>query len=297
MKKNFMKLLTFIITTILISTILCPSAFAAQTNYVLSFRPGVGGSFSDDAADYLSDFGKVEKTSAGNIFLEAKAGTVLPGDFETMMRSFLNVTGNNYYKSGLSAAGSVRGDETYVAQYGVLKGDGVLYTVSYIDAATGTQLGNPYTGYANNGEEIVFGAKTIDGYTVDAQQKTLKVGTESSISFLYTQVTSTVVITITSTVDLRDEATSTSSTTSTSTTTNETTSTSSEIIEDNSTPMGDGDNDNSTSPGEVIDDNETPLAPGKTPKQNTGLVIGVLATGLLIVVGLIILAKMRKKKT
>lgn len=158
-----------------------PAAQAAGQTYVISFRPGEHGGFSDAAVEYLRGFGTVQKTGAGNLFLEVESGTPFPAN----ILSYLDADDGYYYKNGL-AGGTVTEDATYVAQYSILSGGGVMYTVKFVDSASGAEVAESYTGYANEGDVIPFAAKTVNGYNVDSQSKSITVTAGAEISFLYT---------------------------------------------------------------------------------------------------------------
>lgn len=305
----------FIQKLMLAATVLClgiamavPTAFAADTTYVLSFRPGAYGSFSGGAAAYLSNYGTVEQSAAGNLFLQVAAGTALPSDLETQLRSYLQPDSGYYYRSGLSASGAANEDATYVADYGVLQGGGYAYTVRYVDAVSGTELSESYTGYANAGDQVVFQAKVLAGYAVDQAEKSLTIqnAADQVIEFRYTSTaeagedivqTNTVTIpggVATAPTDGADAAGADAAGTVPA---DEGTVPEGETISDNTTPEADG----AGIGDENIGDNDTPRADtlpneGGSPSATTVLIAAV-GTGCAIVLVVLLIFALRRKKS
>ena len=307
----------FIHKLVLAAAVLClaiatavPTAFAADTTYVLSFRPGAYGSFSGAAVSYLSQFGEVEQSSTGNLFLQVQAGTQLPSDLETQLRSFLQPDAGYYYRSGLSARGTADEDATYVAEYGVLQGSGYAYTVRYVDSVSGSELAESYTGYANAGDEVIFQAKVLDGYTVDQGVKSLTIyETENQvITFSYTanavageDVVQTTTVTVpagVATVTTDNAAVPGADAADGDNTGDATPVDNGEQIDDNDTPLADG-NDNA---GERIDDNDTPLVdtiPGDNASNsgmNKTILITAVGAGCAILLVATLVVTLRRRK-
>ena len=264
MKKFIQKLALVGTALCLCVTMLVPSAFAAETTkYVLSFRPGAYGTFSDAAVGYLSQYGETQKSGAGNLYLQVDAGAQLPADLESSLRQYIVAQDGYYYRSGLDVGTTATEDATYVADYGVLSGGGVAYTVRYVDAASGTELAESYTGYANEGDEITYQAKTLDGYTVDTASKSITIAknVDMTIEFRYTATTvpgETIENVTTVTVPGAIATANGGTGAGTGATGTDTTGT------DTTTP---GDNE-TQQPGETIPDEETPLTPGEDGAQS-----------------------------
>ncbi len=289
--KRFIQKLALLGTALcLCVSMLVPSAFAAEntTKYVLSFRPGAYGTFSSAAVDYLSKFGEVETSAAGNLYLQVDAGTEFGEDIESNLRQYIQPNDGYYYRSGLATGTSATEDTTYVAEYGVLKAGGVAYTVRYVDATSGTEVAESYTGYANAGDTVTYQAKSIDGYTVDqaSQSLTIASGVDMTIEFRYTAVTvpgetitQTTTVVVPGTVATTTGGTVTGNGTGTGTATTTTDGTAitdgaaaadGETIADNETPEAAGNNDNQTGNGdESIPDESTPQTDGVTDGEST----------------------------
>ncbi len=192
MKRFIQKLALMGTALCLCVSMLVPAAFAAETTtkYVLSFRPGAYGTFTSGAVSYLSKYGEVQQSSTGNLYLQVEAGTEFGEDIESSLRQYIQPEAGYYYRSGLATESSATEDATYVAEYGVLKAGGVAYTVRYVDATSGTELAESYTGYANAGDTVTYQAKAIDGYTVDQASKSITIasGVDMTIEFRYTAV-------------------------------------------------------------------------------------------------------------
>lgn len=288
--KRFIQKLALLGTALcLCVSMLVPSAFAAEntTKYVLSFRPGAYGTFSSAAVDYLSKFGEVQTSAAGNLYLQVDAGTEFGEDIESNLRQYIQPNDGYYYRSGLATGTSATEDATYVVEYGVLKAGGVAYTVRYVDATSGTEVAESYTGYANAGDTVTYQAKNIDGYTVDqaSQSLTIASGVDMTIEFRYTAVTvpgetitqTTTVVVPGTVATTTGGGTGTGTGTGTATTTTDGTATTDgaaaadgETIADNETPEAAGNNDNQTSNGgESIPDESTPQTDGVTDGDST----------------------------
>lgn len=285
-----------------------PSAQAAETTYVVSFRPGENGRFDQGAVDYLSAFGNVQMTSAGNIFLEVRSGTRFPGGIV----NYLAADEGYYYRSGL-AGGTINGDATYVAQYGILSGEGVRYTVKYVDSVSGSEVAESYTGYANAGDEITFAAKVVSGYDVDSASKSLTVTEGGELTFLYTSngsedeiryvyepdtiIQNNPVQDVDNDNNNDDNAGNAGGNAQNAGDNAETTAPQEEIGE-NDVPLGGGSTDGQTAPVEDIDDNDTPLAPGvpgEPDKGGNGLMIG-LSVGILALLAVAAAVVVSKKR-
>lgn len=263
MKRFIQKLALMGTALCLCVSMLVPAAFAAETTtkYVLSFRPGAYGTFSSGAVSYLSKFGEVQQSSTGNLYLQVEAGTEFGEDIESSLRQYIQPEDGYYYRSGLATESSATEDATYVAEYGVLKAGGVAYTVRYVDAASGTELAESYTGYANADDTVTYQAKAIDGYTVDQASKSITIasGVDMTIEFRYTAVvvpgetiTETTTVIVPGTINTVPGGTGTG--------------TGDADTADGTTDGGaDG-----QQPGETVPDNDTPETSGGDADQNGG---------------------------
>lgn len=265
MKRFIQKLALMGTALCLCVSMLVPAAFAAETTtkYVLSFRPGAYGTFSSGAVSYLSKFGEVQQSSTGNLYLQVEAGTEFGEDIESSLRQYIQPEDGYYYRSGLATESSATEDATYVAEYGVLKAGGVAYTVRYVDATSGTELAESYTGYANAGDTVTYQAKAIDGYTVDQASKSITIGSgvDMTIEFRYTAVvvpgetiTETTTVIVPGTINTVPGGTGTGTGTGDADTADGTT---------------DGGADGQQ-PGETVPDNDTPETSGGDADQKGG---------------------------
>lgn len=273
-----------------------PASAADATTYVLSFRPGANGSFDSAAVTYLEKYGTVQESAAGNLFVEVSAGTAFPTDILT----YLKADSGYYYKGGLSGT-AVESDETYVAQYGVLSGSGIAYTVRYVDSVSGTSVAESYTGYANAGDTITFSAKTVDGFAADSTEKTITVADGAILTFTYTgtgagNTTNTIYgenTTVTQTVTQAAGANGTGTTTTDANAGTDTT-----TISDNNVPLNNGtgsssDSDSASASTETITDSDTPLAQAISAHSVAIVTICAgIAAALLI---LFLVLRMRRK--
>ena len=286
-----------------------PSAFAADSTYVISFRPGEHGSFSEDAVSYLSSFGTAQMSAAGNLFVEVESGTPFPAN----ILSYLTAEEGYYYRAGL-AGSTVTEDKIYVAEYGVLSGGGVAYTVKYLDSASGAEVAESYTGYANAGDVIPFAARAVNGYDVDSATKSVTVEEGAELTFLYTSNGTLDEIqyqygentTETQTVTAPGATTAPADNDNAQPPAEENTADGGEEIDDNDVPLTDGaETPAENAPGEEIGDNEIPLAPGAdiTDGATEGeagtdwsTVIAVSVIGIAAIIAIVAATLLYKKK-
>ena len=292
---------------ILVCLCLVASAFSAlaaeNPTYVLSFRPGANGAFSDEAEGYLSAFGTVQRSAAGNLFVEVPAGSPFPSGIV----AYLQADAGYYYKGGLNGE-TVNADADYIADYGVLSGSGVLYTVNYVDSVSGASIAESYQGYANPGDTLTFTARTLRGYNVDSASKTLTVSDGAVLNFVYTYdgsndrtdyvygedtvINQTVAQAPTGTADGAGAA-------------GTDTAAPGETIPDADTPLSGGDSapagDNTADlPTEDIADNDVPLAQGEADAaashSSAPVIIGISAgAAALIAILAVVLVKRRSR--
>jgi len=273
-----------------------PAAFAdGGTTYVVSFRPGEHGSFSQGAVGYLSNYGTVQMTATGNLFLEVTSGTPFPAG----VLSYLGAEEGYYYRGGL-AGGPITEDMTYVAQFGILSGGGVRYTVRYVERVSGAEVAESYTGYANAGDVIPFTAKTVTGYDVDSATKSITVSEGAELSFYYTSngtldeiryeygqdtiITQTVVTP--QTPDNNDNNNEN----------NDNAENSPEVrIEENEVPLGGGE---VQEPVQIEDENVPLAGPGmKDESEANRLAIGAsIGAGALVLIGIVVGVILNRKK-
>ncbi len=260
-------------------------ALAADTTYVLSFRPGANGSFSSGAESYLSGFGTVQKTAAGNLFVEVVGGTPFPADIVT----YLQAKDGYYYKGGLSSSAAEH-DTDCVAQYGILSGSGVPYTVQYVDAETGAELAESFLAYANAGDTINFSAKTISGYTADSATKSVTVSSGAVLQFLYKSDGSKDQTNYVYGTDTIINQTVSTSSPSTST---QTTPPSEEEIPETQAPTDDGEGLVPSEPEEIPEISPPLSASTDDGDLNAGLVAGIIGGVVLLLI--LVLLIVRKK--
>ena len=315
MKKSIYKILICCLVLCVCMAMAVPSALAAADDtYVVSFRPGEHGSFSEDAVSYLESFGTAKMSDSGNLFVEVKSGTAFPAN----ILSYLTADEGYYYKDGL-AGKKVTEDASYVAQYGILTGSGVMYTIKYVDSVSGAELAESYTGYANEGDVIPFAAKSVNGYDVDSAAKSVTVAQGAELSFLYTsngtldeieyEYGEDTIITQTVTTP----GTNTTPGTDTQTPDDNNTDNNGEVIDENETPLDnnganggeDAEQPDDNAPTEEIDENEVPLVPGSDINNGTedgengtnwGTVAVVSVIGIIAIIIIAVGTVLRKKK-
>lgn len=305
MKKRVFKIFISCLVLCMCMALAAPVAHAeGNTTYVISFRPGEHGRFSQGAADYLSRFGAVQTTAAGNLFLEVESGTAFPAG----ILAYLGADEGYYYRDGLMG-GPVTEDMTYVAQFGILSNDAARYTVRYVDRVSGAEVAESYTGYANVGDVILFAAKTVPGYNVDSASKSITVSNGAELSFYYTSngtldeihyvYGENTVVTQTVTNVAGNNNNNNTNTTTQNTPENTpappaNTPAPTEIGDEN-VPLSDGQD---TEPVQ-IDDENVPLSASDTKAEtHSPRFVGMLSVGLLLLLGLIaaIVILGRKKK-
>ena len=181
MKKVFRHIFIWSLVLCLCCGFLGTSALAADEDvtYVLAFRPGAYGSFKPGAEAYLSTYGNVQRSAAGNLFVEVKAGSGFP----VGIADYIVSDDGNYLRGGLSDFPSiVTGDGDYVADYGILPIGSSTYRVLYVDQATGREVAEPTIAYAEAGTTITANAKNVTGYKVDAATKTITIGGTKTVT-------------------------------------------------------------------------------------------------------------------
>ncbi|MEA4966207.1 MAG: MucBP domain-containing protein [Oscillospiraceae bacterium] len=298
MKRKFQRTAICCILVCLCMVLSLVPAFAADATYVLSFRPGVNGSFSSGAESYLSGFGEVQKTAAGNLFVKVEDGTAFPSNIV----SYLQTEDGYYYKGGLSGS-TVNGDADYVAEYGVLNGSGVLYTVQYVDATTGAALAESYQSYANAGDTITFSSKTVQGYAADSASKSVTVSDGAVLSFLYSSDGSNDQTTyvygentvITQTVATQPAETQAETAQETTPAGNETqpATTAAEEIPEESVPLNEGQTTASATEEEITSETVPQSSGTEHAGLNAGMIAGISGAVILLLAAALIL--LRKK--
>lgn len=309
MKQGLRRIVMSCLVLCICMALAVPSAFAAENGtYVVSFRPGEHGRFSEDAVSYLSGFGTAQMSAAGNLFVEVENGTPFPAD----ILSYLDADEGYYYRAGM-AGGAVTEDVIYVAEYGVLSGGGVSYTVKYLDSVSGAEVAESYTGYANEGDVISFAARPVNGYHVDSATKSVTVQEGAELTFLYTSDGTLDEVqyqygentTTTQTVATPGADTAPAENDNAQPPAEDNPADDGEEIVDNDVPLTDGADDSAEAPEEEIGDNEVPLAPGGDLPEgsaedeggtNWPAVIGICGGGLAAILAIIVVAVLRGKK-
>lgn len=287
--------------------LLAVSAMAAdeETTYVVAFRPGAYGSFSEGAESYLSAYGTVTRTGVGSLFVEIKAGTGFP----VGIASYIQPDEGYYFRGwGLdSFPATVSGDGDFVADYGILPINSYPYRVLFVDSTTHLEVAEPIIGYSEASTSVPASAKTVTGYKVDEKAKsvTITVGGSNSTVFYYTLLPNYVyepdkVIVETATVTEENAAATTTQTAETTEKTAESTPTPTPAaesvepveIEEEGVPM--------TSPEEevVVEEEETPQSPGvieDEPESHTSTVLLALLFGALLAIIAYILLRLKKR--
>ena len=208
--KMWKKLLTSVLSAVMVFTLLSTGAFAAETNsslkkqpytYTVTFYAGNHGTFGDDAVPTVETKGvaKIVKSSDKIV-----VSGLLEGDKVGMnAQSAVTLAADSkYYPKGIRLSGrdndtvaesvfEVTGDADYVAAYGI-KGQQVKYTVKYVHE-NGKKLAEDEVFYGNVDDKPVIAFKYIQGYNpkVYAFTKTLDEDESKNIfEFVYIDATS-----------------------------------------------------------------------------------------------------------
>ena len=304
MRKNIVKRMFSLVAGLAVAaSAMAVPAFADGPQYVVTFRPGEHGVFTQAEADgYAAQYGadNVVLTDAGAIAVRVADGTVMPAlPAEVSMDA-----DSRYYvydmAPGYAAATAVDRDMDFVTSYAIgAEGAEYAYTVRYVDVdAPDVDVAPAMQGIAG-GPQIRLHSVAVDyyelveeadcGYTVEDESATMEVilteDGENVFYFYYkydptylpgNKIEQTVVV-----GGGTGEGES---------------GTGGEVINPDDVPEGPG-SGASSQPGEAIDDPDTPLAPGdEEPAGGLGIVGTVAAVGCGVGLLALILAFLRKRK-
>lgn len=276
-------------------------AHAAEKKYNITYSPGLLGEFKESLIEeYKKTYGAEDVTVSevtGSVTVKVAISENMPMVDPSDVVFKNEEDAEQYYVLtngwGPASMNPVQ-NETFVVQYGALV-DGVDYTIRYVDDTTNTDVAMPEMGKANVDETIAAYAKVVEGYTFDTQSKmmTLTKDEEKNVlTFYYTAEDDTIYVDqiITEVIPgdvIVVQPPVAGEENEPTTTPNEPV----EDVEDNDTPLANGDKEN----GEDVEENETPLANNELEKNNKMLytTIGVIAVlGILLA----IFVAMKKKK-
>lgn len=305
MRKNIVKRMFSLLAglAVAVSAMAVP-AFADGPQYVVTFRPGEHGVFTQADADaYVGKDGvvDVQLTANGAIAVLVEEGALMP----TLPAAVSMEADSRYYvydmAPGYAAATAVDRDTDFVTSYAIgAEGAKYAYTVRYIDVdAPDVDVAPAMQGVAG-GPQIRLHSVAVDyyelveqadcGYTVEDESATMEVTlTEDGENVFYfyykydpTYVPGDKIVQNVVVGGGTGEGE---------------TGTGGEVINPDDVPEGPG-SGASSQPGEEIDDPDTPLGPGdEEPTGGLGTVGTVAAVGCgLGLLALLILWLKRKKK-
>lgn len=182
--KMYKKLMTSVLTIVMLFTLFAGNVCAANYTYTVTFSAGNHGTFSN---------GSDKMVVTGVAY-----GTTVPFDLSNVKVA----ADSKYYVQGVRLSGrdnsdapntvfEITGDTDFVVAYGI-KGNQVSYTVKYVDES-GKSLAADDVFYGNVGDKPVVAYKFIDGYAPKALglTKTLSENAaENVFTFVYVKAPS-----------------------------------------------------------------------------------------------------------
>ena len=207
--KMWKKLLTSVLSAVMVFTLLAGNVSAAETTpslksnpytYTVTFYAGNHGKFNDVATPSITTTGivTISKTVDKIVVSGLRQGDTVG---LTAQSAITLTEDSKYYAKGIRLSGRdnntideaafvVEGDADYVAAYGI-KGKQVKYTVKYVHE-NGKKLAEEDVFYGNVGDKPVIAYKYIQGYNpkVYAFTKTLLEDESKNVfEFVYTDAT------------------------------------------------------------------------------------------------------------
>lgn len=175
------------------------------TTYIVTFRPGEHGKFTDAFVEGLKAYGEVRTSAAtGAVAVAVEEGQALPnapqlGDIvmnEDASRYFVTDAAQGY------TGGAANVDVDAVAQYTLRASDSEAgFTVQYLDRETGAEVAPSLQGTAPVGQSLIFYAlNNIANYTAEvaSQQLTVSANADQNVvTFYYTAGVNNVTETVT----------------------------------------------------------------------------------------------------
>lgn len=175
------------------------------TTYVVTFRPGEHGRFTDSFIDGLKAYGAVRTSEAtGAVAVQLDEGDTLP-NAPQLTDIVMNEDASRYFVTDAAqgyTGGTAGGDLDVVAQYTLRAStEDAVFTVQYLDRETGAEVAPTLQGSAPVGQNLTFYAlNNIENYTAEvaSQQLTISANAdENVVTFHYTAGVNNVTETVT----------------------------------------------------------------------------------------------------
>lgn len=194
MQKSLLRIFAVLVAMAMTFLMLPIRSLAATKTYTVTFGAGSVAKFDKSVVDaYIETYGEENvavSKATGNIKITVEAGAATPDAPDAVV---FNADAKDKYVIDTTwrpRAEKVTENATYVVKYNRLT-SGVEYTVKYVDAESGMQLAVPVIVLGNIDSTVSYTAKNIDGYNVDAQTASLKLGADAKknvITFRYTAI-------------------------------------------------------------------------------------------------------------
>ena len=175
------------------------------TTYVVTFRPGEHGRFTDSFIDDLKAYGEVRTSEAtGAVAVQLDEGDTLP-NAPQLTDIVMNEDASRYFVTDAAqgyTGGTAGGDLDAVAQYTLRAStEDAVFTVQYLDRETGAEVAPTLQGSAPVGQNLTFYAlNNIENYTAEVASQQLTVSAnadENVVTFYYTAGVNNVTETVT----------------------------------------------------------------------------------------------------
>ena len=175
------------------------------TTYVVTFRPGEHGKFTDSFIAGLATYGEVKTSEAtGAVAVRLNEGAALP-NAPQLTDIVMNEDASRYFVTDAAqgyTGGTASGDLSTVAQYALSASDeDAVFTVQYLDRETGAEVAPSLQGSAPVGQNLTFYAlNNIENYTAETASQQLTVSSNADqnvVTFYYTAAVNNVTETVT----------------------------------------------------------------------------------------------------
>ena len=194
MQKSLLRIFAVLVAMAMTFLMLPIRSLAATKTYTVTFGAGSVAKFDKSVVDaYIETYGEENvavSEATGNIKITVEAGAATPDAPDAVV---FNADAKDKYVIDTTwrpRTEKVTENATYVVKYNRLT-SGVEYTVKYVDAESGMQLAVPVIVLGNIDSTVSYTAKNIDGYNVDVQTASLKLGADAKknvITFRYTAI-------------------------------------------------------------------------------------------------------------
>lgn len=175
------------------------------TTYVVTFRPGEHGTFTDSFIAGLEKYGEVKTSEAtGAVAVRLNEGAALP-NAPQLTDIVMNEDASRYFVTDAAqgyTGGTASGDVNAVAQYTLRAStEDAVFTVQYLDRETGAEVAPTLQGSAPVGQNLTFYAlNNIENYTAEVASQQLAVSANADqnvVTFYYTAGVNNVTETVT----------------------------------------------------------------------------------------------------